>query len=39
MLVDLAEHKNDGFVSLKDISLRQDIVRDYQNDGVNEYYI
>jgi Rrf2 family protein len=29
MLVDLAEHKNDGFVSLKDISERQSISRKY----------
>jgi len=29
MLVDLAEHKNDGFVSLKDISERQGISRKY----------
>jgi len=29
MLVDLAEHKNDGFVSLKDISERQDISKKY----------
>ena len=29
MLVDLAEHKNDGFVSLKDISERQGISKKY----------
>jgi Rrf2 family protein len=29
MLLDLAEHKNDGFVSLKDISLRQGISKKY----------
>jgi Rrf2 family protein len=29
MLVDLAEHKNDGFISLKDISLRQGISKKY----------
>jgi len=29
MLVDLAEHKNDGFVSLKDISARQGISKKY----------
>jgi len=29
MLVDLAEHKNDGFVSLKDVSERQGISRKY----------
>ena len=29
MLVDLAEHRNDGFVSLKDISQRQGISRKY----------
>ncbi|MDR0303038.1 MAG: Rrf2 family transcriptional regulator [Treponema sp.] len=29
MLLDLAEHKNDGFVSLKDISERQDISKKY----------
>ena len=29
MMVDLAEHKNEGFVSLKDISERQDISRKY----------
>jgi len=29
MLVDLAEHKNDGFVSLKDISERQSISKKY----------
>jgi len=29
MLLDLAEHKNDGFVSLKDISERQGISRKY----------
>jgi Rrf2 family protein len=29
MLVDLAEHKNDGFVSLKDISQRQGISKKY----------
>jgi Rrf2 family protein len=29
MLVDLAEHKNDGFISLKDISVRQGISKKY----------
>jgi len=29
MLLDLAEHKNDGFVSLKDISERQGISKKY----------
>jgi Rrf2 family protein len=29
MLLDLAEHKNDGFVSLKDISQRQGISKKY----------
>ncbi|MDR2729282.1 MAG: Rrf2 family transcriptional regulator [Treponema sp.] len=29
MLVDLAEHKNDGFISLKDISQRQGISKKY----------
>lgn len=29
MLVDLAEHKDEGFVSLKDIAERQDISRKY----------
>jgi Rrf2 family protein len=29
MLLDLAEHKNDGFISLKDISLRQGISKKY----------
>lgn len=29
MLLDLAEHKDEGFVSLKDISERQDISRKY----------
>jgi len=29
MLVDLAEHRNDGFVSLKDISQRQGISKKY----------
>jgi len=29
MLLDLAEHKNDGFVSLKDISQRQNISKKY----------
>jgi len=29
MLVDLAEHRNDGFISLKDISERQDISKKY----------
>jgi Rrf2 family protein len=29
MLVDLAEHRNDGFVSLKDISVRQGISKKY----------
>lgn len=29
MLVDLAEHKNDGFVSLKDIAQRQGISKKY----------
>jgi Rrf2 family protein len=29
MLVDLAEHKNDGFISLKDISERQGISKKY----------
>jgi Rrf2 family protein len=29
MLVDLAEHKNDGFISLKEISDRQDISKKY----------
>jgi Rrf2 family protein len=29
MLIDLAEHKNDGFISLKDISLRQGISKKY----------
>ena len=29
MLIDLAEHKNDGFVSLKDISERQGISKKY----------
>ena len=29
MLLDLAEHKNDGFVSLKDVSERQGISRKY----------
>jgi Rrf2 family protein len=29
MLLDLAEHKNDGFISLKDISQRQGISRKY----------
>jgi Rrf2 family protein len=29
MLVDLAEHRNDGFVSLKDISERQGISKKY----------
>jgi len=29
MLLDLAEHKNDGFISLKDISQRQDISKKY----------
>ena len=29
MLVDLAEHKNEGYVSLKDISERQDISKKY----------
>jgi len=29
MLVDLAEHKNEGFVSLKDISQRQGISKKY----------
>ena len=29
MLLDLAEHKNEGFVSLKDISQRQDISKKY----------
>jgi len=29
MLLDLAEHKNDGFISLKDISQRQGISKKY----------
>ena len=29
MLIDLAEHKNSGFISLKDISQRQDISKKY----------
>jgi Rrf2 family protein len=29
MLLDLAEHKNDGFISLRDISLRQGISKKY----------
>ena len=29
MLLDLAEHKNDGFISLKDISTRQGISKKY----------
>lgn len=29
MLLDLAEHQNDGFVALKDIALRQDISKKY----------
>jgi len=29
MLVDLAEHKNDGFIALKDIAERQDISKKY----------
>jgi Rrf2 family protein len=29
MLIDLAEHKNEGFISLKDISQRQGISRKY----------
>ena len=29
MLLDLAEHKNEGFISLKDISERQDISKKY----------
>jgi len=29
MLVDLAEHRNDGFVSLKDVAQRQDISKKY----------
>lgn len=29
MLVDLAEHKNDGFVALKDIAARQNISKKY----------
>jgi Rrf2 family protein len=29
MLLDLAEHKNDGFIPLKDISLRQGISKKY----------
>ena len=29
MLLDLAEHKNDGFVSLKEIAERQDISKQY----------
>jgi len=29
MLLDLAEHKNDGFISLKDISIRQGISKKY----------
>ena len=29
MLLDLAEHKNDGFIALKDIAERQDISKQY----------
>ena len=29
MLVDLAEHKNEGYVALKDIAMRQDISKKY----------
>jgi Rrf2 family protein len=29
MLLDLAEHKNDGFISLKDISIRQGVSKKY----------
>ncbi len=29
MLVDLAEHKNDGYIALKDIAKRQDISKKY----------
>lgn len=29
MLIDLAEHSNDGFISLKDIAQRQDISKKY----------
>jgi Rrf2 family protein len=35
MLVDLAEHKDDGFVSLKDISERQGISKKYLEQLVN----
>lgn len=29
MLVDLAEHRNDGFIALKDVAARQDISKKY----------
>ena len=31
MLIDLAEHKNDGFVALKDIAKRQGISKNILN--------
>ncbi len=35
MLLDLAEHKNDGFIALKDIAKRQDISKKYLEQIVN----
>jgi Rrf2 family protein len=29
MMIDLAEHKNEGYISLKDIAKRQDISKKY----------
>ncbi len=35
MLLDLAEHKNEGFIALKDIAQRQDISKKYLEQIVN----
>lgn len=35
MLLDLAEHKNDGFIALKDIAKRQDVSKKYLEQIVN----
>lgn len=39
MLLDLAEHQNEGYIALKDVAERQDMLDWKTTQGINDYVI